>query len=220
MLSVVSFVGASGTAAHGAEEDTVTLDCPSDEFNDEKIITREQLEKDLRKTQASAYASGTLHNLKCQWRSFQHFSFAAKIFEWPVSNHTICLFTQYLAYTFHSAKTVRNYLNGVRMVHILMRAEPPNMAYIEVRITLKGLNKTMLLLVKQAYPLSPEILLDLVEYINLSKCLDLSFWVILVVGFFTFFRKSNLVPDTVDSYKHNKQLSVRLFILMAKLRCL
>ena len=103
-----------------------------------KIITCEQLEKDLRKTQASPYASGTLCNLKCQWRSFQCFSFAAKIFEWPVSNHTICLFTQYLAYTFHSAKTVRNYLNGVRMVHILMQAELLNMADIEVHITLMG----------------------------------------------------------------------------------
>ena len=119
--------------------------------------------------QSKAYASGTLKNLACQWRSFRHFSIKFNIFDWPVKAHTICLFAQYLAYSFHSAKAVCNYIDGVRKVHILLRTEPPALDDIEVRITLLGLNKTMLLPIKQAKPITPEIMLDMVTFLDLTK---------------------------------------------------
>ena len=81
------------------------------------------------------------------------------------------------------------------------------MTDIEVRITLMGLNKMLLTPVRQAYPVTPDILLDLVEYLDLTKRVDLAFWASLVVGFFTFFRKSNLLPDSEESFDPAKQLS-------------
>ena len=177
-----------------------------DEFPDDKADLT-QLEEDLRVTQSKAYASGTLKNLACQWRSFRHFSIWFNIFDWPVKNHTICLFAQYLAYSFHSAKAVRNYIDGVRKVHVLLRMEPPSLADIEVRITLLGLNKTMLSPVKQAKPITPEIMLDMVTFLDLTKRADLVFWSIVVVGFFSFFQKSNLIPDSKESFDPSKQLS-------------
>ena len=148
-----------------------------------------------------------LHNLACQWRAFRCFSFKYRIFDWPVKEHTLCLFGQYLAYTFHSSGAVRNYLSGVIKVHILLRAEPLSMKDIEVRLTLQGLNKTMLTPVHQAQPMTPEILLDLVLYLDLTKRRDLALWGVLVVGFFTFFHKSNLIPDKAESFSASKQLS-------------
>ena len=88
-----------------------------------------------------------------------------------------------------------------------MRVKPPELNDIEVRITLQGLNKTMLNPVKQAHPLTPDILLDIVAYLDLTKRYDLVFWGLLVVGFFTFFRKSNLMPDNVLNFDPRKQLT-------------
>ena len=133
-----------------------------DKFAVERPHTKEKVEADLRTTQASTYASGTLRNLKCQCRSFPRFSAKCKVFEWPVSIHTLCLFVQYLAYTFHSAKVVRNYLNGVHIIHILMWVEPPSMGDIEVCITLMGLNKILLTPIRQAHTITPDIMLDVV----------------------------------------------------------
>ena len=199
-------VGMASTAAHEHDSDTVVINASSDEFQDEKG-NLQQLESDLQKTQSKAYASGMLKNLECQWRSFRCFTFKYGIFEWPVQTHTVCLFGQYLAYSFHSAKAVCNYIEGVRKVHILLRTEPPSFADIEVRITLLGLNKTLLNPVKQAQPITPEIMLDIVSFLDLSKRTDLAFWGVIVVGFFTFFRKSNLIPDSKDSFDHMKQLA-------------
>ena len=195
-----------GTAAHGDESDALVINTSGDEFPDEKGDLQ-QLEKDLRITQSKAYASGTLKNLVCQWRSFHRFAIKYNRFEWPVTPHNICLFAQFLAYSFHSAKAVRNYIYGVRKVHILFRVEPPSLADIEVHITLLGLNKTMLCPVKQAKPITPEIMLDMVTFLDLTKRSDLVFWSVVVVGFFSFFRKSNLIPDTKDSFDPTKQLS-------------
>ena len=108
------------------------------------------LEKDLRATQAMAYAAGTVKNLACQWRSFRRFSIKFNIWDWPVKVRTICLFGQYLSYTFHSAKTVRNYMSGVCKVHILCRVVPPSFTDIELNMTVLGLNKRMARSVKQA----------------------------------------------------------------------
>ena len=166
-----------------------------------------ELEAALQITHTKAYAAGTVRNLLCQWRSFLRFSKRYKIHQWPVSEHTLCLFAQFLAYSFHSAKSVRNYLYGVRTMHILARVDPPNLKDIEIRLTLRGLSKILSHRVKQAQPLTPEILLDMLSYLNLNKRADLVFWGILLTGFFGMLRKSNLITDAMDSFDPVKQMT-------------
>ena len=60
----------ASTAAHGDDQDTVVINVSGDKFQEEKGDLQ-QLEKDLQKTQSKAYATGTLKNLECQWRSFR-----------------------------------------------------------------------------------------------------------------------------------------------------
>ena len=74
-------------------------------------------------------------------------------------------------------------------------------------MTLRGLNKILARPVKRAQPLTPEILLDILSYLDLTKHADLVFWAILLVGFFAMLRKSNLIPDKVQSFNPNKQLT-------------
>ena len=60
--------------------------------------------------------------------------------------------------------------------------------------------------VKQAQRLTPEIMLDILAYLNLNKQTDLVFWAILVIGFFGMLHKSNLIPDSVDTFDGVKLL--------------
>ena len=50
-------------------------------------------------------------------------------------------------------------------------------------------------------------MLDIFAFIDITKRVDLVFWAIIVIGFLTFFRKSNLIPDAKDEYDPIKQLS-------------
>ena len=148
-----------------------------------------------------------MRNFLCYWRSYLRFTVKYKIKEWPVSEHTICLYAQFLAYTFHSSRSVRNYMYGICTLHVLVCVMPPDLKDIEVSLTLRGLDKKMKNTVKRAQPLTPDILLDILAFLNLNRFADLVFWGILIVGFFGMLRKSNLIPDNVDSYDHVKQLS-------------
>ena len=76
-----------------------------------------------------------------------------------------------------------------------------------MRITLLGMNKTLNSPINQAKPMTPDVMLDMVAYLDLAKQVDLVFWAIVVIGFFTFFRKSNLIPDMQDSFDARRQLS-------------
>ena len=201
----MSFAGTPGPST--SKDDTVTLQADSDEFT-EPPETRQELEQDLFKTQTAAYAKGTLRNLLCQWRSFSRFCNKYKVHQWPVTEHTMCLYAQYLAYTFHSAKSVRNYLNGIKTLHVLARVTPPpDLKNVEIRLTMAGLTRKMARPVKQAQPLTPEIMIDILTFLDLNKRNDLVFWGILVIGFFAMLRKSNLVPDSLKSFDAKRQLT-------------
>ena len=176
-----------------------------DEFSDDHGDLQ-CLEKDLRQTQSKVYAAGTLKNLACQWRSFRHFSIRYNKFEWPVPPPTTCVSSPNFWLILFIQLKLCNYIDRVRKVHVLFRVEPPSLADIEVRITLMGLNKTMLSPVRQVQSLMPEMMLDMVEYLDLTKRVDLVFWGVVVVGFFTFFCKSNLIPDSKTDFDPAKQL--------------
>ena len=184
----------------------MVLQADSDHFS-EAPESRQELENELKNTQTGAYAKGTLKNLVCQWRSFLRFCRKYKIRQWPVKEHTLCLFAQFLAFSFHSQKSVRNYLSGVRTLHVLAKVHPPDLKDIEIRLTLRGLARKMARPVKRAQPLTPEILLDILPHLNLNRRKDLVFWGLLLVGFFSMLRKSNLVPDTVHGFDPAKQLT-------------
>ena len=177
-----------------------------DEFTDVPQ-TKHKLEQHLQATKKRAYAKGTLKNLMCQWRSFYRFSRKFKILEWPISEHTICLYAQYLAFSFHSPKAIKNYLYGIKTLHVLLQQPPPNLKHAEVRLTLRGLEKIMQHTPKQAAPLTPDILTDILSQIDISQHGDLVFWSILLVGFFGMLRKSNLLSDSRRSFDPIKQMT-------------
>ena len=102
---------------------------------------------------------------------------------------------------------LRNYLYGIHTLHFLTKSDPPNLKDAEVRLTLRGLNKILAKPVKRAQPLTPDILLDLLTFLDLSKHGDLVFWATLLVGFFAMLRKSNLMPDSKEGFDPIRQLT-------------
>ena len=49
--------------------------------------------------------------------------------------------------------------------------------------------------IKQAQPLTPQIMLDMVEVLDLDVPEDAVFWAALLIGFFAMLCKGNLVPN-------------------------
>ena len=94
------------------EQDMVQLKANLNSTLGEEPQDKQQLEEQLQKTQKSAYTQGTYKNLLCQWRAFFRFCAKFKIKEWPVKEHTLCLFAQYLAHRFIPQKPLEIMYKG------------------------------------------------------------------------------------------------------------
>jgi hypothetical protein len=72
---------------------------------------------------------------------------------------------------------------------------------------LKGLARLNPHCSKQARPITPTILCYILTKLDLNNPCDTTFWCLFLHVFFLMFRKSNLVPNFVSSFKPEKQLS-------------
>ena len=168
---------------------------------------QEDLENDLRETQRKAFSEGTVQNLLCQWRAFYSFCNIYRILVWPATAHIMCLFAQFLSYNLKSPNSIVNYLSGVRTLHLLTNVTPPTNSEFETRITIRGLRRRMKHCPKQAVPLTPLIMGQIHEMLNFKKKTDIVFWATILLGFFTMFRASNLVPKTIKKFSALKNLT-------------
>ena len=63
-------------------------------------------------------------------------------------------------------------------------------------------------MVKKAPPITPDILLDVARHVNVGNIEEMTSSAALVVGFTLFLRKSNLVPETIQGFNKQEQLTV------------
>ena len=78
---------------------------------------------------------------------------------------------------------------------------------IMVKLMWMGLENKWEKPVKRAAPITPDILGDIKDVLNMENDTELVFWAACVMAFFVLARKSNLVP--LVKFEANKQLACR-----------
>ncbi len=154
----------------------------------------DRLHKDLKKSQRAAYAVGTRSNLLVQWKSFLLFCSYFQLFFCPASHDTICLFAQFLSRSFKSVQSIKNYINGVKLLHMFLDAPLDTWDSFQLKLALKGLARLKPHLPKRALPITPPILLQFLPHLDLTTPSDAAYWCLFLFAFFLMARKSNLVP--------------------------
>jgi hypothetical protein len=119
----------------------------------------------------------------------------------------ICDYVQFLSKSFTTVQTVRNYLNGVKLLHFYVGAPFPHIGAFELNLLFKGLARLNPHLPRQALPITPPILLKLHAQLDLTSSLDATLWCAFLLGFFLFARKSNLVPPSSTQFSSQKHLT-------------
>ena len=174
---------------------------------------RSILEAEVRKSMLAAWAPGTLKNMQSQFDIYVKFcqTFGYKIL--PASSDSLCSFAQFLARDFRAPGSIKNYLVGVKWFHVLAGMETTQFDHISLKLVQKGIARLKKNLPRQALPLTPEILQDIYQYLDMSSVNDISLWTILLFGFFLMARKSNLVPDSTKKFDKTKHLCRRDVLL-------
>ena len=115
-------------------------------------------------------------------------------------------FVTHLSKTMQSPDSIKCYVSGVRNFFLLMGRDPPDISDYIYGLTLKGIIRFKGHVVKRALPVTPELLAHIFAHVDFNDTKQMVAWVALLVGFYTFFRKSNLVPESSTKFNPAHQL--------------
>lgn len=77
-----------------------------------------------------------------------------------------------------------------------------------VKLIIRGLRRILGDVQEQKLPITPEILLRIRSELMADR--DSGFWAAMLIGFYSFFRKSNLVPKSAKDYDPSKPCHARI----------
>ena len=105
-----------------------------------------------------------------------------------------------------SFSSVRQYLNAVRLMHLEAGYPNPLVNNWYITSIIKGLRRHKGDSTHQKLPITTDILFRILSILDFKRPFDLTFWAVCLVGFFTFFRKSNLLIPAMDKFDQARHL--------------
>lgn len=175
-----------------------------------------KLKKDVKRSKCAAYASGTQNNLKTQWKTFIAFCLHFNFDYLPASLETVSLYVQFLSRSFKSVQSIKNYVNGVKLLHLYAGLEFFHLNDFEFRLLMRGLTRLNPHIPRQVLPITPDILIALLSCVNFSNQFDVAIWNSFLVAFYLMARKSSLIPSSQQNFDSSKHLTRRDFVLTKK----
>ena len=165
------------------------------------------LDAEVAATKGQAVKESTKRNLLTYLNSYQKFCDRYNLSYFPIDNNQLCRYGQYLARTFKSADAVGNYQSGVRTCQALLGFEIPSTQEKQMQLFMQGIKRILVHEVRQAEPITPQTLLKLSAVVDYTDHIEMVAWVATLLGFTMFLRKSNLVPDTMDTFQQDHQFT-------------
>lgn len=173
----------------------------------------EVLERQKNSTMQFAFAQGTFKNLQAQWKIFEQFCGEVADVNFPVDTADLMIYMQYLSNKMKAPQTVSNYVNGLRVLHALCDHKTDVFYSLEVKLLSRAIKRSKLHKVKQAAPITVEILLRMSVVVDFKLADEQVIWAAVLLMFFAMLRSSNLVPKSQDSFDSDKQLCKNDIIL-------
>ena len=142
----------------------------------------------------NAYTPGSWSNLHLQWRSYfaftQYFNFNAL----PASHTVLTLYAQLLSRSMQSVDSIRNYISGIKSLHLLSNLPIKQFDHPQLKFTLDGIRRNLQHTPQRASPITPSILHKIISLLNPTIPNHTTYIALFLTAFFTMARKSNLVP--------------------------
>ena len=135
-------------------------------------------------------------NLRTQFKAFFLLCFYFKLTPVPAELTTVCLYAQFVSRTL-TPPSIRNYLSGVKLLHLFSGADYPFTKDFVLSLTLRGIARRAFHTPRRAPPVSPSLLLRLSSFLLLNG--DPRSATLLCAFLFAFFlmaRLANIVPPS------------------------
>lgn len=151
-----------------------------------------RLDQEVQLYRSNSFASSTSRTYSAHLSAYIEFCDNLKIALVPVSQTDLGRYIAYLSRRL-SFSSIRQYLNIVRLLHLEAGLKNPLDSNWYVSSILKGVRRVKGDSSSQKLPITLDILKQIFLKLDLRNSFDRAFWAACLVGFFSFFRKSNLL---------------------------
>lgn len=164
---------------------------------------RTKLTEEVAAFRAAAFADNTKKTYRSQLKSYYKFCQEAGLVPVPMSHEVITWYAAYLARRLKPS-SIKQYLNVVRLIHLDCGYDNPCKDNWPLKTTLTGIERILGNPTNRKTPVTPTLLLQIQRCLG-NNVKDRMFWAAALVMFFGTFRKSNLLPDSVEHFNPEKQ---------------
>ena len=151
------------------------------------------LDDRIKQFRRSTFATSTKSTYRSQLRSYLKFCTEFKYSPVPATNVVLARYIAYLSCNLNQS-SIGCYLNVIRVLHLELGFQNPLHGNFYISSLLKGVRRELAQPPAQKLPITPSILLKMYSNLNLARPILASFWAACLVAFFSFFRKSTLLP--------------------------
>jgi hypothetical protein len=167
------------------------------------IVTEQDLQRlhtACRERQRKAFRPGTQANHNTQFSTYITFCIYYGLQDINPSPSTICAYTEFLARTFKSPQTIKNYISGVHLLHRYLELDPTSLQCFQLQLILRAMDIAMEHVPNQKSPITIYMLRQLCNACDSLRALGTVIKCALLFGFYGFLRQSNLAPKTASSF--------------------
>ena len=154
----------------------------------------------------NAWAESTVKSKAAEWKAWLVFCRAYGFEPLIPTEESFALFATFLSLTM-AVSSVEVYIGGVRRMLDLVGCNPPSSKNLAVNRVLMGMAREKGREVDAKEAMTPAMLLQIKKLLSWKADEDWLMWGVLVVGFFSFLRPSNLLPATESSFDPEKALA-------------
>ena len=163
-------------------------------------------------TQGFLFAPGTKKNVRSHIRQYILFCAHFKRRILPADRDTLVAFFELFSVT-ASYDHLKNVYSSIKFLHKSL-----NLPFIEdefqVNTVLQSIKRKLAKTPFQVLPITPNILIDLYKFIDISKPSDLALWCSFLVSFYCLFRKANVAPKSLENFDPVKELSRQIVMIL------
>ena len=158
-------------------------------------------------TQSHYYAKASARNVLSHIRQWLCFAIFFGLSSLPARTEDIIPFLELMALS-SGYDHIKAVLGSISFLHKNLGLSFQSDSF-QIKITLQALKRRLARAPNQALPITPEHLLKMYEYIDISNPQDLALWCAFLVGFFGLLRKKSICPEDPSDVDPVKILTVR-----------
>ena len=154
--------------------------------------------REVEVSRRNAFAKGSFSNLRTQVRCYFSYCVYFARTPLPADANTIYGFAQFLSRSMVPS-TLRNYISGVKLLHIFHNLPFPHSDDYMLQLELRGISRLNPHVPIRAIPVTPTILLTFVRSMIPEDPLHCSVWACSLFLFFTMARLGSILPGATST---------------------